>query len=213
MSETAKNNRGQTIVGYFFIMVFIAIATLVVLEIFRNRTRVIVAGAATTLGADVDETESMITDGPSWGVVLDISGSMSPYVALLRVKIANEFSDASCREITGCSLLTREDEDLWDGPCGYPACWYGGEYDDTLEAIEELVEEGVDTIYWFCDLQDPESDRALEALNKLLEQNHVKLYIRSFDKSPNSQLREIVEKSGGDVGNRIPAQTVSKINR
>lgn len=52
MRKTGKKSRGQTIVEYILIITLVAIASLVVLGIFSDRVRTIIAGVASTFGAE-----------------------------------------------------------------------------------------------------------------------------------------------------------------
>lgn len=47
-----KKNSGQTIVEYILIITLVAIASLVVLGLFSDRVRELIAGAASSLGSD-----------------------------------------------------------------------------------------------------------------------------------------------------------------
>ena len=47
-----SKNKGQTIVEYILIVCLVAIASLVVLGIFSDRVRTLIAGAASSLGSD-----------------------------------------------------------------------------------------------------------------------------------------------------------------
>ena len=51
-----KKQRGQAIVEYIIIIVIVAVAALTVMGIFSDRIREIIAGVATTFGADDAET-------------------------------------------------------------------------------------------------------------------------------------------------------------
>ena len=56
MAKKEKKNKGQTIVEYILIITLVAIASIVVLGIFSDRIRAIIAGAASTFGAQDAET-------------------------------------------------------------------------------------------------------------------------------------------------------------
>lgn len=107
----------------------------------------------------------MSVRGERLGVVLDISGSMEPYLDELRAEIRRQFSSAVFLEVSGCSLRPsrfdaqefREDppEDAKRG--------------GVMDAFQELVQlHGVDSIYWFCDLQDARNEKALAELRSLV---------------------------------------------
>ena len=57
----------------------------------------------------------------------------------------------------------------------------------------------VDTIYWFTDLKDKNSDYDYEILNKLLKRYQVKLYVHTTGKQPNTIFRKIIKDSGGEI--------------
>ncbi len=60
MKKLRKKTRRQTIVEYILIITLVAIAAIVVLGIFSDRIREIIAGAASTFGAD-DAEEAVET--------------------------------------------------------------------------------------------------------------------------------------------------------
>lgn len=52
MKKMRKKSGGQTIVEYILIITLVAIASLVVLGLFSDRVRTLIAGAASSLGSD-----------------------------------------------------------------------------------------------------------------------------------------------------------------
>jgi len=110
------------------------------------------------------------------GVILDVSSSMNPYITRLKREIRKEFSNAKIADVYGCLLI--------------PEC-------ATMRAFQDLINQDVDTIYWFCDLQDLQEQEGLEILNKILKEKNIKLYIKSMDKQPNPQLKSIISSTGG----------------
>lgn len=110
------------------------------------------------------------------GVILDVSPSMKPYIPVLQNEIMSNFKNAKILSVVGCSLI---------------------EGSRSMNAFEELSSSGVDTIYWFCDLQDPQMRVSLERLKSMLKRNNIKLYIKSLDMSPNVYLSDIIASSGG----------------
>jgi Flp pilus assembly pilin Flp len=52
MKRNQRRQRGQAIVEYIIIIVIVAVAALTVMGIFSDRIREIIAGAASTFGAD-----------------------------------------------------------------------------------------------------------------------------------------------------------------
>ncbi len=78
MKKKAKS-KGQTIVEYILIITLVAIASLVVLGIFSDRIRTIIAGAASTFGADnaadaVDQSSTEILQNIDANGI-DVNGS------------------------------------------------------------------------------------------------------------------------------------------
>lgn len=110
------------------------------------------------------------------GVILDVSPSMKPYISVLKDEIMSNFKNAKILNVVGCSLI---------------------EGSRSMNAFEELSNSGVDAIYWFCDLQDPQMRISLERLKSMLKRNNIKLYIKSLDMSPNVYLSDIIASSGG----------------
>ena len=71
---------------------------------------------------------------------------------------------------------------------------------DTMAAMWTMVKlMKMDTIYWFCDLDDEIYEQATRELGKLVEESGTKLYLHTFDKKPNQGLARVVEASGGKV--------------
>ncbi len=52
MKKKKRNSKGQAIVEYIIIIVIVAVAALTVMGIFSDRIRTIIAGVATTFGAE-----------------------------------------------------------------------------------------------------------------------------------------------------------------
>jgi len=59
-TRTMRKQRGQAIVEYIIIIVIVAVAALTVMGIFSDRIRTIIAGVASTFGAD-DAAEAVET--------------------------------------------------------------------------------------------------------------------------------------------------------
>lgn len=114
------------------------------------------------------------------GVLLDVSRSMTPYLKRVREQIDKQFKDAAAyREANGCRLDDKS-----------PA------FKGMLALVEK---EGVDTIYWFCDLKDKRDPETLDTLARKFKEAGVKLYIRSISENPDPALRRLVRDSGGSV--------------
>jgi hypothetical protein len=132
------------------------------------------------------------------GVILDDSPSMTPFLPELRSEIRKNFRGSVFREVTGCFL----GETKGDKPG--PQLFY---YDPAavMRAIRELVEDRkVDALFWFCDLQDGETEEALEELREVLGigrtgKRPVKFYVRSLDQKPSDELMQIIDRSGGEI--------------
>jgi hypothetical protein len=110
------------------------------------------------------------------GVVLDNSNSMGPFIPMLEMEIRNNFSNPQITRVNGCQVTS---------------------FSDVIFAFKYLSTQDVDVVYWFCDLQDMQDKEGLEALNKILKDKNIKLYVKSMDKSPNNKLSSIISSSGG----------------
>jgi|GEM_PF-3231328 len=113
-------------------------------------------------------------DAEKLGVVLDVSTSMSPHSGASK-RQAMRYKNAVVETLNGCSLS------------------------QTKPIFDKLAEQSVDAIYWLCDLQDFQSEEALDALAKMLTDGKIKLYISSWDKPPSPRLFGIAQNSGGAV--------------
>ena len=131
------------------------------------------------------------------GVVLDSSPSMTPYLPALRAEIRRNFRGSIFREIKGCTLAATNGRDNTSIVTFYdPAA--------VMMGIKELVtEHRIDALYWFCDLQDQQTEAALDELEKLLGGSfpgqRVRFYVRSVDLKPSKRLADIIDRSGGEV--------------
>jgi len=118
------------------------------------------------------------------GVVLDVSGSMSSFINPLKKEIAKSFIGPRYREVKGCSLMFMPRQDK---PPVVDASR------DSLAVIEELITiHKVDTVYWFCDLQDERNLTALRRLRHLLRRGGVAFHIKSVDRSPDRDLDPLI---------------------
>ena len=110
------------------------------------------------------------------GVLLDVSGSMTKHLYRLRRQIDETFTSPQYQEITGCSLTLS-----------------GHSKSRTIAAIETLlITYGVDTVYWFCDLQDPRTESALRHLQWLFRKSGAKFHIKSVGKRPDKELKRLI---------------------
>jgi len=110
------------------------------------------------------------------GVIFDVSYSMSPYTKMVEKEIRKSFPEAIVYYVDGCSIDSRT---------------------ESMYAFESLSFQNIDAVYWFCDLQDPETKDGLFFLNDLLKTKKIKLYIKTMDKHPNSTLKSIISSTGG----------------
>jgi len=111
------------------------------------------------------------------GVLFDTSFSMKPYTEMVENEIRKNFNNAVVDYVDGCVIAPET---------------------RVFRAFENLAMQDVDAIYWFCDLQDPETKDGLYLLEKLLINKKIKLYIKSMDKHPNSTLKSIISSTGGN---------------
>lgn len=121
----------------------------------------------------------------NFGVILDVSGSMRSHIDPLKKEIEESFQSPLYREINGCSLRV------------IPSSQASGfaRSNDTLGAIEEMIMvHEVDTIYWFCDLQDLREPQAIQRLRELLNMSGAKFYVRSVGKDPDSALKSLIHE-------------------
>jgi hypothetical protein len=108
----------------------------------------------------------MFVKGSSLGVILDVSGSMTSFLPALRENIRNQFPNAVFLEVAGCSLSSFSEE---TPGFGFTEPGDGPKRGSVMEAIHELIKVShVDSIYWFCDLQDVRTDDAIHELRELV---------------------------------------------
>lgn len=141
------------------------------------------------------------------GVVLDVSPSMGPHLPAVRREIRKSFRDAPTMGVNGCRLDWNPGMEQPNAPSTRRSLPTNKEHPakSVFEAMQTLIiEEKVDAIYWFSDLQDGESPDGLKQLQKLFRmdsdpKNIVRLYIRSLERDPAPELNRIVRASGGDA--------------
>ena len=76
---------------------------------------------------------------------------------------------------------------------------------DNLGAIFAMVTlMEVDTVYWFCDMDDEVDFDAAKVLLEILEPKGVKLYLHTMARNPSRDLATVVERSGGRVIRKKP---------
>jgi hypothetical protein len=134
------------------------------------------------------------------GVILDNSGSMSEYLEDLRSEIRRGFKGSVVSEVWGCRLeaISEQRDTIIPGLIYHdPAA--------VMKTVRKLIErDKVDAIYWFTDLRDGETAKALEELEEYLNVNggmnsRVKFYLRSIADEPSKELAEVIRRSGGEV--------------
>ncbi|PQJ27898.1 hypothetical protein BSZ32_04875 [Rubritalea profundi] len=129
------------------------------------------------------EIDGISVYSANFGVILDISGSMTSHIDRLKKDIKKKFQSPVYREVVGCSLKA-------------PALEYGAVAKlkpGTLSCVEEmLLVYKVDTIYWFCDLNDHREEAALYRLAELLRLTGAKFYVRSVGQRPDRDLKAII---------------------
>lgn len=135
------------------------------------------------------ETEAVISGitvrSENLGVLLDRSGSMTPYLQPLRDEIAKDFPTAHFRECVGCALD-----------------WSPGGREQVLLFMEDLViVEKVDAIYWFSDLRDPITPAGLFRLSELRNRGKTRLFALSVDREPPRELEEQIDSFSKHKGN------------
>lgn len=120
----------------------------------------------------------------NFGVILDISGSMTEHIEPLKKEIEESFQSPLYREVVGCNLSAPRLESASITPNLSP---------DTLSCIEELIlVHKVDTIYWFCDLHDVRDKAGVEYLRDLLRMSNVRFYVRSVGLKPDRKLKALM---------------------
>lgn len=164
-------------------------------------------GGASGASAETDGQSigGLFVKGEKLGVILDVSGSMTRYLESLRAEIGSRFDSPVFLEVEGCFI----EPSLFD-PAKVGQANPGNPYrrDSVMNAIRELVEiEQVDSVYWFCDLQDERTEEGLRELEQIVRGRSGKspgfhLYIRSTDEKPDEILDRIIRLSGGSFEKR-----------
>ena len=139
-------------------------------------------------------------EGASLGVILDTSDSMTRYLSSLRAEVRSRFKNPRFLEVEGCLL---EPSSQSRGARPTAASSGSSERESVMDAIRELIEvHGVDSIYWFSDLEDERTGAALRELAGLLapsasRPDGVRFYVRSTAREVDPELAAVVTKSGG----------------
>ena len=119
------------------------------------------------------------------GVVLDVSGSMTPHLEKLRNEIEDFFEGPRYREVVGCRLDSCHFEYLRTNRSA--TTWA------TMNVMEELISvRGVDTVYWFNDLKDDQDVMSIRRLRNLLMRGGTRFHVKSLGKQPSRELDGII---------------------
>jgi len=106
---------------------------------------------------------------------------MNRHLGKLRKEIDQDFPGSLYREVVGCFLT-------WE-----PNSTALGVFDRVMLAVEDLlIVEEVDALYWFSDLQDPQSSAAIVRLGELLQRSGAYFYVSSVDKRPGDELKKLI---------------------
>ena len=119
------------------------------------------------------------------GVVLDVSGSMTPFLEDLRDEIESYFEAPLYREVEGCSLSNTHFEHLLTK--------HSPRTKGTMNVVEDLITvNGVDTIYWFSDLRDEQDLMSLRRMRQLLRRGGTRLHVKSLGKRPSREFKDLI---------------------
>lgn len=122
----------------------------------------------------------MVIQSENLGVILDASGSMTKFLAPLKEEIAKEFRNPHYREILGCRLA-------------WSLVPLGAKADGSMLAMEDLlIVQKTDAIFWFSDLKDAESPKAIARLKWLLETAKASFYVNSVGLKPRRALEPLI---------------------
>jgi len=81
----------------------------------------------------------------------------------------------------------------------------GGDIYATQMGFDELIKEGVDTIYWFSDLQDAVDPKVMERLVRELKRKDIKVIVHNFSGQKVPALQESMAKdTGGQAISKKP---------
>ncbi len=151
------------------------------------------------------------------GVILDVSGSMSPYLEALREEILKSYPKAHFIEITGCHLGGEgpyrafysmpgmaenpfEPKQFHEKITSDMINSFQAVSFDTLSAFLGLVENrNVDSVFWFCDLQDGMTPEAIETIEKMLAVHGTQIYVTSLGEDAPQDFKTAVESKDGHV--------------
>jgi len=159
------------------------------------------AGAAEPVSEPAGEAVGGLRiEGTALGVILDTSDSMRRYLPGLRTEIRSRFRNPRFLEVEGC-LLEPSSQARGERPTAGPSG--SSERESVMDAIRELIEvHGVDSIYWFSDLEDERTGAALRELAAVLAPSAsrpegVRLYVRSTASEVDPALAEVIKGSRG----------------
>jgi len=156
-------------------------------------------------------------DAEHLGVILDNSGSMTPYLERLKNEIARDFYQAYTVEVRGCDIDETFDfpwyfcmSDIYGNPF-HPALYIpsvpqtvdfdisdlGADLFSAFSAMIDIIQ--TDTIYWFCDFKGEYDYSLVKKLSKKILDANVKLFVHTSDEDPPKEIEKLVKKSGGKV--------------
>ncbi len=156
-------------------------------------------------------------DAEQLGVILDNSGSMTPYLERLKEEISRDFSQAYTLEVKGCDIDETFDfpwyfcmSEIYGNPF-HPALYISGipqtvDFDmndvrgdvpSAFTAMIDIIQ--TDTIYWFCDFNGEYDYSMVKKLTKKILDADVTLFVHTSDEDPPKEIEKLVEKSGGKV--------------
>lgn len=134
------------------------------------------------------------------GVVLDVSESMQRSLPKITEALKRQMPRTPVLHVDGCRL---------EDPDPRPRV-EGGLAPETVTAIDVLADQaGVTAVLWISDQADPHNRDGIEALDEILEEKGVRLFLLSIRQKPTPSLRRVAEESEG-IWEVIPLDPSSK---
>lgn len=122
------------------------------------------------------------------GIVLDVSDSMKPVLPTIQEALRRQMPKTPVLHVDGCKL---------ERPDPRPRI-VRGVAPETATAISALGEHaGATAVLWITDLGDPPNKAGLEALDEMLEEREIRLFLLSLKNKPTPSLRKISIESEG----------------
>lgn len=161
-------------------------------------------------------------DAARFGVILDISGSMTDYLGRLREEISEDFPDAVLAEVTGCmfqqslevpwifidphsSNQVQPKVPTWEIMSKSVTKTMSRSVTNywnlnTASAFSAMIDmKNVDAIYWFADFEDSYDNDAIKKLSDYILEKNITLYVHTLQKDPPKLISKLAKKSGGKV--------------